>query len=56
VTISDEKNEKGRGMTIRAKELASVMAQYKGRKAACDKILELSQLPAFGKMMSPSLI
>jgi hypothetical protein len=44
VDITDEKNEKGRGIQTRAKDLAKVMERYKGRKAAADKILELSEL------------
>lgn len=44
VEITDEKNEKGRGLMKQAKDLAKLMDQYKGRKTAADKILELSGL------------
>jgi hypothetical protein len=44
VEITDEKNEKGRGIKTRAKDLAKAMERYKGRKVAADKILELSEL------------
>jgi hypothetical protein len=44
VKITDENNEKGKGIKTRAKDLAKVMDQYKGRKAVADKILELSEL------------
>jgi hypothetical protein len=44
VEITDENNEKGRGIKTRAKDLAKVMERYRGRKAAADKILELSEL------------
>jgi hypothetical protein len=44
VKITDEIKEEGRGMKTRAKDLAKVMDRYKGRKAAADKILELSEL------------
>jgi UDP:flavonoid glycosyltransferase YjiC (YdhE family) len=44
VTITDEKNEKGRAMVSRAKELARTMGRYKGRKAAAEKLLVLSEL------------
>jgi UDP:flavonoid glycosyltransferase YjiC (YdhE family) len=44
VEITDEQNEKGKATVTRAKDLAKVMDRYKGRKAAADKILELSEL------------
>jgi hypothetical protein len=40
--ITNEKNEKGRQMIARTKDLAEVMGPYEGRKAAADKTLELS--------------
>ena len=46
-TITDGNNEQGKHIMKRAKELGSKMSHYKGRIAACEKILELAELPEF---------
>jgi hypothetical protein len=42
VTITDPKNEKGKEIVLRAKELGQVLKKYGGRKTAAEKILELA--------------
>jgi UDP:flavonoid glycosyltransferase YjiC (YdhE family) len=43
VTITDPKNEKGKEIVLRAKELGQVLKKYGGRKTAAEKILELAE-------------
>lgn len=46
-TITDGNNEQGKEIVQRAKDLGSKMSHYRGRVAACEKILELSEIPEF---------
>jgi hypothetical protein len=47
VTVADGRNEMGKQMTAKAKELATAVAKYGGRKTAARKIIEFAGLDVY---------
>jgi hypothetical protein len=48
-TVVDESNPQGKSIREQAQALGRTMEKYKGRASACNKILDLTDHPAFGR-------